>query len=123
MRFSQSPQLLTGLSLGILTCIMRTGSPILVEPIDLVKSVIIFLSEMTLLRWLAFLLGSLTVILTVLLSRIYFFSLFASICSTMVFPPLGNSDHVVVSVSIDFLSNSKRDVPFHRMIGTTFVII
>ena len=29
----------------------------------------------------------------------------ASICSTMAFPPLGNSDHLVVSVSIDFLSN------------------
>ena len=28
----------------------------------------------------------------------------ATICSTMAFPPLGNSD-VVVSVSIDFLSN------------------
>ena len=26
----------------------------------------------------------------------------ASICSTMAFPPLGNSDHVVASVSIDF---------------------
>ena len=25
-----------------------------------------------------------------------------SICSTMAFPPLGNSDHAVVSVSIDF---------------------
>ena len=37
----------------------------------------------------------------------------ASICSTMAFPPLGNSDHVVVSVSIDFPSNSQRDVPFH----------
>ena len=30
----------------------------------------------------------------------------ASICSTMAFTPLGNSDNVVVSVSIDFLSNS-----------------
>ena len=39
----------------------------------------------------------------------------ASICSTMVFPPLGNSDHVVVSVSIDFPSNSQRDAPFHRI--------
>ena len=29
------------------------------------------------------------------------------------FPPLGNSDDVVVSVSVDFLSNSKRDSPFH----------
>ena len=33
----------------------------------------------------------------------------------MTFPPLGNSDHVVVSVSIDFLSNTKRDAPFHRI--------
>ena len=39
----------------------------------------------------------------------------ASICSAMVFRPLGNSDHVVVSVSIDFLTNSKQDVPFHRI--------
>ena len=39
----------------------------------------------------------------------------ASICSTMAFPPLGNSDHVVVSVSIDFPSNSQWDVPFHCM--------
>ena len=35
--------------------------------------------------------------------------------STMVFPPLGNSGHVAVSVSIDFLSNSQRDAPFHRI--------
>ena len=35
-----------------------------------------------------------------------------SIFSTMVFPPLGNSDHVV-SVSIEFLSNSQQDNPFH----------
>ena len=39
----------------------------------------------------------------------------ASICSTMAFPPLGNSDHVVVSVSTDFPSNSQRDAPFHRI--------
>ena len=32
----------------------------------------------------------------------------------MAFPPLGNSDHVVVSVSIDFSTNSQRDAPFHR---------
>ena len=38
-----------------------------------------------------------------------------SICSTMVFPPLGNSDHVVVSVSIDFPLNSKQDASFHRI--------
>ena len=39
----------------------------------------------------------------------------ASICSTMTFPPLGNSDHVVVSVSIDFPTNSQQDAPFHRI--------
>ena len=30
----------------------------------------------------------------------------------MGFPPLGNSDHVVVTVSIDFLSNSQQYAPF-----------
>ena len=39
----------------------------------------------------------------------------ASICPTMAFPPLGNSDHVVVSVSIDFPTNSKQDAPFHHI--------
>ena len=41
-----------------------------------------------------------------------FISSDTSICSTMVFPPLGNSDHVIVSVSIDFPSYSKLDVMF-----------
>ena len=44
-----------------------------------------------------------------------FISSDASICSTMAFLPLGNSDHVDVSVSIDFLSNSQRDAPFHHI--------
>ena len=39
----------------------------------------------------------------------------ASICSAMAFPPLVNSDHVVVSVSVDFPTNSQRDAPFHRI--------
>ena len=43
-----------------------------------------------------------------------FISSDSSICSTMAFPPLGNSD-VVVSVSIDFPSNWQWDVPFHRI--------
>ena len=43
------------------------------------------------------------------------FFLSSSICSTMAFPPLGNSDHVVVSVSIDFPLNSNLDAPFHRI--------
>ena len=44
-----------------------------------------------------------------------FISSNASICSTMAFPQLGNSDHVVASVSIDFPINSKQDTPFHRV--------
>ena len=43
----------------------------------------------------------------------FFLSSNASICFTMAFPPLGNSDHVVVSVSIDFPSNSQQGDPFH----------
>ena len=45
----------------------------------------------------------------------FFLSSDASICSTMAFPPLGNSDHVVVSVLIDFPTNSQRHAPFHRI--------
>ena len=44
-----------------------------------------------------------------------FISSDASICSTMVFPPLGNSYHDVVSVSIDFPINSEQDAPFHSI--------
>ena len=44
-----------------------------------------------------------------------FLSSDATICSTMAFPPLENSNHVVVSVSIDFPSNSQQDAPFHRI--------
>ena len=44
-----------------------------------------------------------------------FLSSDASICSAMTFPPLGNSDHVVVSVSIDFRTNSQQHAPFHRI--------
>ena len=40
-----------------------------------------------------------------------FISSDASICSIMNFPPFGNSDYVVVSVSIDFPSDSKLDAP------------
>ena len=46
-----------------------------------------------------------------------FLALFLSpdiiICCTMAFPPLGNSDHVFLSVSIDFLSYSQWDLLFH----------
>ena len=33
----------------------------------------------------------------------------------MAFTPLGNSDHVVISVFIEFPINSKQDTPFHRV--------
>ena len=66
------------------------------ELIDLVKSVVIFLLQTALLIWLTFLLGSQTVILTVLLFWIY-------------------SDHIVVSVSIDFPSNLQRKALFYRI--------
>ena len=68
---------------------------------------------MTLLRWSIFLLGSLTVTLTVLLYL--FLSSDANVCSTKIFHPLGNSDYVFVSTSMGILSNSKRDAPFHHI--------
>ena len=58
-----------------LTSIIKTGLPILVELIDLANSVIIYLSQTTLLRWLTFLIGSQTMILTDLLFWIAFFLL------------------------------------------------
>ena len=42
-----------------------------------------------------------------------FISSNASICWTMAFHLLGNSDHVVVSVSIDFPPSSQWDALFH----------
>ena len=44
-----------------------------------------------------------------------FLSSDASICSAMAFPLLGTSDHIVVSVSIDFPSNLQQDAPFHHI--------
>ena len=61
-----------------------------------------------------------------------FISSGASICFTMTFFSLGNSDYVAVSVSIDFPSNLKVDPPFHciayqyshaHWIGIVFVIM
>ena len=39
----------------------------------------------------------------------------ASVCSTMVLPSLKNSDHAVVSICIEFPSESKQDVRFHHI--------
>ena len=61
----------------------------MVELIELVNSVVIFLSEMTLLRWLTFLLRSLTVAVPVLLFWIHFFllTLLASTWPTVALHP------------------------------------
>ena len=89
----------------------------------------IFLSEMTLLRWLNFLPAFLNDSHSLALLDLFLFS-DTSISFTMAFPPFGKSDHLVVSVSINFLSNLKWDVPFHvelmailLPIGMVFVII
>ena len=132
MRFPRSTHLLMCLSLGTLTSIIRTGLPILVELIDLVNSVIIFQTTS----------NDLTQIVNfptciphcdshspALLDL--FISSDASICSTMASPPLGYSDHVVVSVYVvDFRINSKQDacliswlMAILMLIGMVFVII
>ena len=107
MRFFRSTHLLMSLSLETLTSMIRTGRPTLVELIDPVNSVVIFLSQITLLRWFTFRLS------LSLSCRFRFISSDASICSTMAFPPLKNFNHVAVSVSIDLPSNSKQDGQFH----------
>ena len=38
------------------------------------------------------------------------------ICSATSYPPLGTSDHVVVSVFVDFKVKSVHDAPFHRTV-------
>ena len=113
MRFSQSTHLLILLSLETLASIIRTALPILVELIDLVNSATVFLSQLTLLRWLTFLLASQAdshspALLDLIISPD------ASVCFTMAFPPFGNFDHNVASVSIDFPKNSQQDMQFHH---------
>ena len=44
----------------------------------------------------------------------FFLSSDTSICSTMAFPSLGNSNLVVVSVSIHCRTYSQQNAPFHR---------
>ena len=55
--------------------IIRADLSVLVELVDLVNSVIILLSQIILLKWLTFQLGSKTVIFIVLLFGIYLFLL------------------------------------------------
>ena len=102
MRFSRLTHLLMFLSLETLTSFIRTGLPILVELIDLTQ-IVKFPTRIP-----DF--GSHSPALL----DLFLFS-DATICSTMDFPSFEDSDHVAVSVSIDFPSNSQRDAPFHRI--------
>ena len=82
--------------------IIRTGLAILVELIDLVNSVIISnnLSQMTNFpTWIPDCDSHRPALLNSFL--------------LMLFPPYGNSDHVAVTVSIDFPSNLQWDAPVH----------
>ena len=101
------------LSLETLTSIIRTGLPILVELIDLVNSYNFSISnDLTQMVNFPTQIPDCDSHSPALLDL--FLSSDASICSTMAFPPLGNSDHVV-SVSIDFPTNSQQDAPFYRI--------
>ena len=73
----------------------------------------IFLCQITLSKWLDFLLGFLTVTLNAALLDLFIYS-DTNICSTVAFSPLGNSNHISVLVPIDFPSHSKGVAPFHR---------
>ena len=112
MRFSRSTHLLMFLSLETLMSIIKTGLTILVELVGLVNSVIIFLSQMTLLRWLTFLIGSQTVILMFLLFWIYLFLL------TLVFVLQWLSLYweILIMLLSQFLSNSQWDALFHCIV-------
>ena len=111
---SRSTHLQMCLSSETLTSIIRTGLPILVELIDLVNCYIFSISnDLTQMVNFPTRIADCDFHCPALLD--FFLSSDASIWSTMTFPLLGNSDHVVVSVSIDFLSYSQRDAPFHRI--------
>ena len=89
--------------------ITRTGSHILVELIDLVNS-----KDFTRMVNFPTFIPDCDCHIPALLD--FFLSSDSSIYSTMAFRPLGNSNHIVVSVSIDFPINSKRDAPFHQIV-------
>ena len=115
MRFSPSTHLLMCLSLETLTSIIKTGLPILLELIDLVNSCYNFSISNDLTQMVNFStqIPDCDSHSPALLDL--FLSSDVSICSTMAFRPLGNSDYIVVSVSIDFPSNSRQYALFHRI--------
>ena len=91
--------------------IIRTGLPILVELIDLVNCYNFSISnDLTQMVNFPTRIPDCDSHSPALLDL--FLSSDASICSAMAFPPLGNSDHVVVSISFDFPLNSQQDARF-----------
>ena len=92
--------------------IIRTGLPILVELINLVNSYNFSISndltQMVNFPTRILDCGSHSPALLDL-----FLSSDASICSTMAFPPFGNSGHIVVSIFINFPSYSQWDALFY----------
>ena len=95
-----------------LTSIIRTGLPILVKLIDLVNCYNFSISnDVTQMINFSTRIPDCDSHSRALLDL--FLSSDASICTTMAFSPLGNSDHVVVSLSIDFSWNSQQDTSFH----------
>ena len=113
MRSSRSTNLLMFLFLETLTSIIKTGVPILVELINLVNCYNFSISnDLTQMVNFPTRIPDYDSDSPALLDL--FLSFDASICSAMAFLPWGNSDHVV-SVSIDFPSNSQKDAPFHRI--------
>ena len=104
MRFSQTTHLLMFLSVETLTPIIRTDLPIVVELINLVNLQFFYIKSP---YWDEYMDNFPTWIPDCDSHGPAFLDLFlssdASICSTIAFSPLGNSDHVVVPVSIEFL--------------------
>ena len=114
MKFSPSSHLLMLLSLETLTPIIKTGLSILMELIGLVNTCnFSFSNDLSQVVNFPTRIPDCDSHSPALLDL--FISSDASICSTIASPPLGNSDHAVVSVSIDFPSNWQRDTPFHRI--------
>ena len=81
--------------------IIRTGVPILIELIDPVNS-----NDLTQMFNFPSLIPDCDSHSSALLDL--FISSGAITCSAMTFPPLRNSDHVVLSASIDFPSNPQQ---------------
>ena len=90
----------------------RTGLPILVEPIDL-ANFYNFSASNDLTQMLNFPTQTPDCDSQIPALLDFFLSSDSNICSVMAFPTLGNSDHVLVSVSIDFPSYSQLVAPFH----------